>query len=775
MTPLLSTPRCMFGLLIAIAAVVTSAIDPIPDGSSDLVVVTLSFGDSIESFQQQTGGMIVGTLAAGKYLMMCSPTCRTIATTHASTLERFKETTYAQRSAPDSVQIQRVDSSINALPLAASGPSVRSEGQQKTRFFEVETMQAPPSASTIPVRVVATLFSGSPGDTLPLTFQSTTPMHEVLAIRQSWESGMAAHLAGIDGVVTTWSNNWNRVTAVCSTPAAAEAVAAQMNLNPRVRSVHIDPPFEPKNAAEIRLVCDDDTTLPPPTQPTAAVAWMKQMLHGEGTLIGLVDTGVDYENCVFGQDQPAPFNHGLTIAAKVFAYYAQSGSWCGNAPGVMCGDDVDADNGHGTHVAGTLAGWDDSRSGVPTDSANECGVTPRARLSIFDIHRHGSDSHLASTIVTPPLMVGKNMMSVLQSDGASVVVNGWGCAGVKELCNRYSPMEQEIDEWVYQTQTTLPVFPAGNEGATSGASSIASPATAKNVLTVGSCASNGSVPSPFTSQGPTFMAEGRPDGRIKPEIVAPGDSVTSTFGDSVRWTQGYGIHNCPNPNHAVKSGTSMAAAVAGGFANAVNAFYRKGLHRSDGEKLKPSAALLRATLVNAARPLSGSTLPSPNMVEGFGLPDLSRGLDMGLADSPKMFVTDKHHLDGVNTGEVVYHFFNDIPVNSEFAATLAWSDFAADPTADASLVNDLNLKCSIYSSQDIVNRPMGTVFYPNGFTSGADDINNIEKILIPATGNSGSTLTFDLLCSVTGAVVVLPAGTRQGYALVATGKWVTAT
>ena len=75
-------------------------------------------------------------------------------------------------------------------------------------------------------------------------------------------------------------------------------------------------------------------------------------------------------------------------------------------------------------------------------------------------------------------------------------------------------------------KTLLPIFSVGDwEG--NGDSLVTAPATAKNVLSVGvsTTGSGGSTPQgsvdPISREGPTI------DGRIKPDVVAPGIEICS--------------------------------------------------------------------------------------------------------------------------------------------------------------------------------------------------------------------------------------------------------
>ena len=96
----------------------------------------------------------------------------------------------------------------------------------------------------------------------------------------------------------------------------------------------------------------------------------------------------------------------------------------------------------------------------------------------------------------------------------------------------------------------------------------------------------------FSSRGPTS------DGRIKPDLMAPGSAVISACS---RLTES----NFPaDRNYTRMGGTSMAAAVTGG-ASAVLCEYL------ESERTKqPSAALLKTLLINGSRVPTGKKKPS---------------------------------------------------------------------------------------------------------------------------------------------------------------------
>jgi hypothetical protein len=116
----------------------------------------------------------------------------------------------------------------------------------------------------------------------------------------------------------------------------------------------------------------------------------------------------------------------------------------------------------------------------------------------------------------------------------------------------------------------------------------------------------------FSSKGPTA------DGRLKPDIIAPGWSVVSSEGGAT----------C-----SVKKmrGTSMATPIASGAALAIREYFMQGHYPTGTKNSKnafiPSGALLKAMMIHSAQPMSstvnnnGAVTPisgNPSFYSGFG-------------------------------------------------------------------------------------------------------------------------------------------------------------
>eukprot|EP00873_Tetraselmis_striata_P007441 jgi/Tetstr1/427705/TSEL_017830.t1 len=177
-------------------------------------------------------------------------------------------------------------------------------------------------------------------------------------------------------------------------------------------------------------------------------------LTGAGQIVGCGDSGLDVDHCAFGNmDLERDF---------VKAYRVLNG-----------GDTVD-DNGHGTHVAGTIAGNPPAGSGLESSA----GMAKDAQLLFTDM---GSG---AAGGLSPPA----DMVAYYQWGwdlGARVFSESWGTTS-----NVYDSRASSLDRFAYEHPDHLAVIAAGNFGGLDDAgndkdATLGSPGTAKNSLTVG--------------------------------------------------------------------------------------------------------------------------------------------------------------------------------------------------------------------------------------------------------------------------------------------------
>ncbi|MFI6763477.1 S8 family serine peptidase, partial [Micromonospora sp. NPDC050417] len=191
-------------------------------------------------------------------------------------------------------------------------------------------------------------------------------------------------------------------------------------------------------------------------------------------------------------------------------------------------EDITDRNGHGTHVASTIAGTGAASGG------QEKGVAPGARLhvgKVLDLEGRGQQSWII-----------EGMEWAARQEKARIISMSLGAGGTDSS----DPMSQALNQLSAETGALF-VVAAGNGGP----ESIGSPGTADSALTVGAVDSADHL-ADFSSQGP---AAG--NGGLKPEITAPGVDILAARSHFVRGGSGY---------YTTMSGTSMATPHVAGAA-----------------------------------------------------------------------------------------------------------------------------------------------------------------------------------------------------------------
>jgi serine protease AprX len=439
---------------------------------------------------------------------------------------------------------------------------------------------------------------------------------------------------------------------------------------------------------------------------------------------------------------------------------------------------VDVDSGHGTHTSASVLSDGDA-------AGQGAGTAPAAHL-VFQAVENYADMIGLCSLYYPDgyyltgIPADLNMLyQQAYNDGARIHSNSWGSAAAGD----YTLDSANSDQFMWTHPDMLITFSAGNEGVDANGDgqvdldSMGSPATAKNVLTVGasendrqgnwdcdaslgytSCAAQGGQNSIFTygsawpsdypanplasdpsagnaEQMAAFSSRGpTDDGRIKPDVVAPGTWVLSAYSDLFQ--QGY--DPAPNPRNGLwqydgwgfplsqtykyMGGTSMANPLAAGGAAVVKDYYFK------AQGHNASAALTKATLINSAVDLldenndgaNDNDFPIPNNHEGWGRVNLAAA-----TDGSAQYVDNA---SGLSTGASVNYNFSVASAGSAFKVTLAWTDYPSSEAAAQNLVNDLDLR---------VTGPGGVTYQGNVFSSGwsqtggsPDRTNNVENVYV---------------------------------------------
>lgn len=464
----------------------------------------------------------------------------------------------------------------------------------------------------------------------------------------------------------------------------------------------------------------------------------KRGLSGAGQVVGMADTGLDSGE--LGKLHP---DFGGVFRGYAVALFANS--W---------GDP----QGHGTHVAGSVIG-------TGLESAGKIvGAAPGARFVA-----QGMWSRMINNIMVPTKL--GDMFAQTYDDGARIHTNSWGSP---QNLGAYNNFSVQVDEYMWNNQDMLLIFAAGNSGQDLDANgridegSVSSPGTAKNVLTVGASENYtklGGIQVPlkdlrggkqkwgaepiasdflsdnpngiaaFSSRGPTS------DGRVKPDIVAPGTNILSTRSSHPDAGVLWGAYN---DKYVWAGGTSMATPLTAGAA----AVMREYLVKVKNQK-NPSAALLKASLVHTAKDLFPGQFgvgqrqelltKRPNVHEGYGRVDLARIplLDYGMLRDNKL---------GLAEGENAVYTMR-VTKRSAVIVTMAYTDAPGSPSTKKALVNDLDLM--------VVDKAGNVVL------GGKDHTNNLE--LLEALFEPG-----DYRIIVNAKRIVNGKNGKQPYALVLT-------
>lgn len=456
-------------------------------------------------------------------------------------------------------------------------------------------------------------------------------------------------------------------------------------------------------------------------------AWDNLGLDGSGQTVGISDSGLDT-----GVDSPSvngdihlDFDNRATIV-----------DWSGSGP--------DDENGHGTHVTGSVAG-----SGARSDG-NIRGMAYNSSIYFQALMTDGGWLNTPSNL--------SNLFTQAYNNGARVHTNSWGTQS-SALWGAYTAESYDVDWSMFYYPDMLILFAAGNDGNDANSdgkidlNSVSPPSTSKSTLTVGASENlrgsggyqgtwgmgwpadfpvnpiSGDRPSnnsrgiaAFSSRGPLD------DGRLKPDIVAPGTNILSTKSSQTSNT-GWGPFNS---TYVYYGGTSMSTPITAGMAALVRQFYNQTMGVDS-----PSAALVKATIINGATDISpgqfGAANPTtqevdrrPDMAQGWGRIDLRDSVD---PEGKTLSFIDNS--SGISTATNLTRTFRVLSSDEELRLTLAWSDYPGSLFAGKQLINDLDL---------LLYAPNGSVYHGNDFSNPFDDatdsINPVEGISIknPSTG-----------------------------------------
>jgi len=430
---------------------------------------------------------------------------------------------------------------------------------------------------------------------------------------------------------------------------------------------------------------------------------------GTGSVVAVVDTGCDTNN-------PITIHQDLFGRISTVVKYQYT-------------PDKDL-IGHGTHVAGIIAGTAAKGTVDDNDFLYGQGIAPGSSLVIQN-----------AVLGQFPPMGGWEVLTMDSvRNNAFISNNSWYWdnelgLGYTALCREFDMLVRDADRQTTGAQPLVMVFSSGNAGPDM--NSIYEPKEAKNIITVGasenyrldeplpeSCGKSNNIDgvASFSSRGPCK------DGRIAPTIVAPGANIASLISYSAAEIGKYNDPTDPckkaiNNDYAWMSGTSQAAPLVTGALAVISQWWRS---QNDGKN--PSPAMCKAILINSAKDMAngpdgrnGILGHIPNGDQGWGRLDLSAALN-----PPDTYYEDQQHLF-TNTGQIRRYNVKVVDPSKPLKITLVWSDAPGTPGANA-WVNDLDLT---------VTGQAGT-YLGNDFLAGWSTVggsrdykNNVECVYLP--------------------------------------------
>ena len=436
-------------------------------------------------------------------------------------------------------------------------------------------------------------------------------------------------------------------------------------------------------------------------------------LDGKGQIVAVCDTGLDTGD--------VRTLHGDVRGRVVKSFaYGRDGDW----------SDI---NGHGSHVIGSVAGNGAASGGKIRGPAYEAEIVVQSTGC-----ENGEDLNI------PLDAIFRDLLGFSTPDGrkAKILSNSWG---TPRSAGRYEEGCCQFDAVTFANPDLLLLKSAGNDGTDRerpfgvvDPGSISAPGASKNALVVGAAEnrrdagglagcrwgerwpdrfSHAPVESDFVSKPQTgergmaaFSSRGPcVDGRVKPDVVAPGTDIVSA-----RSSLGKELWGEFDDSYQYSGGTSMATPLVAGTAALVRQWLVERMGVPD-----PDAATMKALLCAGAKSLAPGQYGTgefqeipftyPNNVEGWGMVDLENTVA---------------NPDGVSfrDGEVVTEgagksFKFTAPGGRPLCILMAYLDAPGMPNAGG-LVNDLDL---------VVVDPAGKIHHPNS-QNGPDRANNVEGV-----------------------------------------------
>ncbi|KMQ63921.1 hypothetical protein ACM40_03885 [Chryseobacterium sp. BLS98] len=405
---------------------------------------------------------------------------------------------------------------------------------------------------------------------------------------------------------------------------------------------------------------------------------------------------------------------------------------------------------HSTNIAGTLAG--------NNGEAEARGIAYEAKINAYDWVNDVQEMLSEAYNGTTGILVANNSYGF---DPMYLQTYQFG---------KYNLTAQSWDNLMYLKPYLQIVKAAGNAreidpgivpqvSAKNGYDLLEGAGIAKNVLVVASAKKNINMSSDeafdisaFSSYGPTD------DGRIKPDICAPGENIYSSI---ETYDAAYGTYR----------GTSSAAAVVSGIITLLQQYYKS---------VNPSQKYMLSSTVRAllAHTANDKGTEGPDYIYGWGLADAKRASEAiynnieGIINNEKKTTLIKEVT--LNQGNKYTLYVVPYETTQPLSATISWTDPQGNMVSNVvdlnspNVVNDLDLKI-------VKINPDGTesTYYPwklggmSNLTGAAtntstNDVDTIERVDI----KNPQKVTYKIIVSPkTNTTPLLPSG-NQTFSIV---------
>lgn len=377
---------------------------------------------------------------------------------------------------------------------------------------------------------------------------------------------------------------------------------------------------------------------------------------------------------------------------------------------------------HSTNIAGTMIG----NNGDP----NAKGIAYNATLKAFDWLNDASEM---ATEAYDPNSATQNLNGIL------VANNSYGYDPIylqKYQFGKYNTTAADWDDLMFLKPYLQIVKAAGNAreyessiipqiSSKGGYDLLEGAGIAKNVLVVASAKKNTTMStdenydiSTFSSYGPTD------DGRIKPDLCAPGEDIYSSVDSH---DSAYGTYR----------GTSSATAVVSGIIALLQQYWKS---------VNPNSSYMWSSTMRAllAHTANDKGTEGPDYIYGWGLIDAQRAvqainnnMEFTNVDTTKSTLIQEKILQQGNQYTI---YVTPKSTTEPLSATIAWTDPKGKVTGDKiedvttpNIINDLNVKIVKINSNgtEEIYYPWklgGIINVSSAATKGVNEVDNIERV-----------------------------------------------